>query len=187
MGENGKERKRRVLAMIMSSFGLIFVHRARDFLRSLFHIRRTPIEPTKGDHVRALSAQMTEGQGQNEWPTPPHDPEHIRWKLVLIVAIVALSFYAIGTILAWFQLLIIQAGRSPSVPDKIGENRINMLIQPVFDLETASYEQHRRERLRLSSYGWVDRENQVIYIPVERAIEELLADYEKGDGQGASP
>lgn len=189
MGEaEGAKRSRGLFGALTSVVVVLVIRRARRIVSLLFQARSRPMQRTKGDQVRALAAQMTERPGQNEWTTPPHDPEHIRWKLVAIVTAIALSFYTIGTILAWFQLMILQGRRRNPIPDQIGANRINMLIQPIFDLETASYEQHRLERLRLSSYGWSDRRNQMIHIPVERAIEELVAEHEgKGRGQEDPP
>lgn len=180
MGEEADTTQRRgARAWIAGILSVLLVRRARAVIRAGFQTRVRSIEPTKGDYARALAPQMTERPGQDEWPTPPHDPEHIRWGKVTLVTIIALSFYTIGTIIAWFQLMILQSGKHNPIPDEIGTSRINMLIQPLFDLETASYEQHRLERLRLSSYGWSDRRNQMIHIPVERAMEDLVEEHEK--------
>lgn len=172
-GDKGHRRGKR--SGIRGVFGLLFVGQIRNLMRRLFQARARPIRPTKADHVRRLAAQMTDRRLENEWITPPHDPEGIPWRKVTVVAVIALSFYTIGTIIAWLQLRYLQSGRIISIPENIGTPRINMLIQPLFDLETASYEQHRRERLRLSSYGWSDRESGMIHVPVERAMEELIA------------
>lgn len=188
MGGDEKERRGGVRGAFAGLLGLYLVRKARNVIRALFQYRSRPIPPTKADHVRALVAQMTEKPGENEWETPPHDPEGIPWRKVAVIATIALSFYTIGTIIAWLQLRGLQAGRESSIPFRIGEPRINMLIQPLFDLETASYEQHRHERLRLSSYGWSDRDAGMIHVPVERAMEELLAEEEeRSRGQGSPP
>lgn len=190
MGKAGGEgaQKRGMRSGIRGLVGLLLLGKSRDVIRRIFQARARPIRPTKAEHVRALAAQMTEGPSENAWPTPPHDPEGIPWRKVTVVAMIALSFYTIGTIIAWLQLRYLQKGRTVSIPEYIGKPRINMLIQPLFDLETASYQQHRRERLRLSSYGWSDRESGMIHVPVERAMEELIAGREgKDHDEGGNP
>lgn len=44
-------------------------------------------------------------------------------------------------------------------------------------------ELHAREEMELNSYGWVDQENGVVRIPIDRAIE-LLANESKGEPEG---
>lgn len=185
--EIGRKRRRR--GSLVGVIGILAAGKIRSIVRALFQARVRPIGPTKADHIRALAVQMTEQAGsENEWATPPHDPEGIPWRKVAVITVIALSLYTIGTILAWFQLMYLQAGRQSTIPELIGMSRINMLIQPLFDLETAAYEQHHRERLRLSSYGWADRESGMIHIPVERAMEELLAEQERKPlGEGEKP
>lgn len=158
----------------------------RRVLRRLFQTPPRPLRPTKGDKLRALVPQMTEHPGQNEWPVPEHDVENIRWKRLAVIVSVILSVYALGVVIAWLQLRFLQRGRSLEIPWRIGERRINMLIQPLFDLETGAYEQHRRERRRLSSYGWVDEERGLIHIPIERAIDQLVRE-QKPETPGGEP
>lgn len=187
-GGNRHRGRRGPKAALGALVGVSLVGGIRRALRALFQFRTRPILPTKADHLRDLSPQMTERPGEDEWPTPPHAPEGVRWGVIGALTAIALSLYALGVIIAWFQLRYLQRGAHNPIPYLIGHPRINMLMQQVFDLETAAHEQQRRERLRLSSYGWSDRESGMIHVPVERAMEELILEIgNQQPSEGKSP
>lgn len=63
-----------------------------------------------------------------------------------------------------------RAGQAPRVPVQVApEPRLQ--VDPEGDLEAYM----REQRILLESVGWVDRDNGVVRIPVERAAKRLLA------------
>lgn len=144
------------------------------------HVR--PQARTKAERALAVVPQMREGAAEPEWETPPRMPEGIEWRKVVALAVVTLGVYTIGVMFAYLEWRVAQAAQNahPSVPARIGERRINLLIQPMFEVETEAYQQRDREAARLDSYGWTDRDAGLIHIPILRAMDDLLTDEDAG-------
>lgn len=58
----------------------------------------------------------------------------------------------------------------PPVPSEV-----NAMETTVFTTEAQGLEFHRRAAQFLASYGWVDREGQLVHVPIEVAFELYLA------------
>ena len=59
---------------------------------------------------------------------------------------------------------------------EIGKAEIGIVDQTPFET-TRGAEHYRREQMqRLNSYGWVDPAKGTIHVPIERAIEQVLAE-----------
>jgi hypothetical protein len=107
------------------------------------------------------------------------EPEAVATNRAVRVAILFLLVFAVATL---WSVAIMNKGRDldaqeviPS-PREVGKPEIGMVNQRLFELQLDG-KQQRDEQLRwLNSYGWVDRDKQVIHIPIERAMELMSAE-----------
>lgn len=106
-------------------------------------------------------------------PAPQHD--RLPGKLILGVGISWLVLVVLVVLgVRWWE------GRSePSEkaarPERMGEAEISDVNQRPFTLEDEAPSLRARQGARLESYGWVDRNAGVIHVPIERAMEQVLA------------
>ncbi len=118
---------------------------------------------------------------ENLPPPEAQAEEAIHWSKVLGVGIGALIAF---TIAVWITARFMQTrermlqpnGPDP-VPRQIGEGEIGIVDQVPFDVSRAAA-QYRRERLeRLGSWGWVDRKRGIVHMPIEKAMDAVVAEH----------
>jgi hypothetical protein len=118
---------------------------------------------------------------ENLPPPEAQAEEAIHWGKVLGVGIGALIAF---TIAVWITARFMQTrermlqpnGPDP-VPRQIGQGEIGIVDQVPFDVARAAA-QYRRERLeRLGSWGWVDRKRGIVHMPVEKAMDAVVAEH----------
>lgn len=112
-------------------------------------------------------------------PPEAQADEHVASYKIVAVGVIALIVFGGAT---WWSSRILDrtartltpAGPLP-VGKEIGKPEIGIVDQTPFET-TRGAEQYRHEQLtRLNSYGWVDPEKGIIHVPIEKAIEQLLA------------
>ena len=92
------------------------------------------------------------------------------------------TWFAIGLVLAAVGIFLAVVGLyklfeaqhpSPDAPSRIAWNPRLLAPEPRLQIyPTADWEKYQgEEKKKLNSYGWVDRRNGVIRIPIERAME----------------
>jgi hypothetical protein len=112
----------------------------------------------------------------SEGYTPP-PAQHDRLPSLRILAvgggwmvIIALSVLGVR----WWQGMSMPAVRA-GAPAQMGASEIAIVNQRPFALENEAPLLRAEQGARLESYGWVDRRAGVIHMPVERAMEQVLA------------
>jgi len=60
-----------------------------------------------------------------------------------------------------------------TVPAEIGKSQIGIVNQRLFELQLEAEQKKNQQLKRLNSYGWTDREKQIIHIPIDQAMEKL--------------
>ena len=126
---------------------------------------------------------MTEPMS-NPGAVPPPLPEEtpLPFGTIALVSLATLAFFAVCV---YFADLIRQhhneetAGNVAPLPAKAGQAEIGIVDQPMFELERRAEDERQARLQRLSSYGWVDRERALIHIPIERAMEQVLAEQQR--------
>jgi hypothetical protein len=104
------------------------------------------------------------------------EPEQVETKVVVLVAAAALALFTAATVVTWLVLQGWRREPAAPVPPEVGRLELGMVNQAPFALDTRAERLRREERERLSSYGWVDPEQRLIHLPVERAMERLLSE-----------
>jgi hypothetical protein len=117
--------------------------------------------------------------------TPAHEPEHVHaehsvrseedriatGKLVF-VGVAALVVFFIASAIAVGFYRVKQGERGPlPVPPEIGQSKIGIVEQTMFDLQVRGARDRAARLERLSSYGWVDRGAGIVHLPIDRAME----------------
>jgi hypothetical protein len=70
-----------------------------------------------------------------------------------------------------------QAGLNPAfpvIPAEAGQRKIGIVEQQLFENANRAEAVRRKQLERLGSYGWVDRDQGIVHIPVEEAMERTL-------------
>jgi hypothetical protein len=113
-------------------------------------------------------------------PTKPQDPDRLPTKKLVAVALVALLIFAVSVlwaddILGIETRKLLPSGPAPA-PSEVGKSQVGMVNQLLFELQTEA-ENKREEQLNwLENYGWVDRDKQIIHVPISSAMEQMAAE-----------
>lgn len=120
----------------------------------------------------------------NESSLHPHVEEHprqeaekVNTRRAVLIAVVALAIFALAVYEAdriLHQETKALAGSAP-IPSEVGQPEIGMVNQRLFELQREAEELRAEQVQRLNSYGWVDRNNEIIHIPIEQAMEALVS------------
>lgn len=101
------------------------------------------------------------------------DDDRPNIRFVLGVAIVTMVVFSVG--IAWSVLLVYSQApesfrwKSP-VPRPIGDDTIGIVEQPMFEGDHTLRNMLDAQRQRLHGYGWSNREERRIHIPIEEAM-----------------
>lgn len=82
--------------------------------------------------------------------------------VVFFIAAVASSTY--------FNVKVAQSPKLP-IPQEIGQSKIGMVEQQLFEVAFRGESDRKARLAKLGAYGWVDRENGVAHMPIERAMD----------------
>jgi len=118
-------------------------------------------------------------------PPEAQADERIASGKVLFIGIFALLVFGGATCWAgriWRDTRVRLEPNGPIAPGaEIGKAEIGIVDQAPFETLRAAERTRKDETERLSTYGWVDRDKGVIHVPIDKAIEQLVA--EKGKKQ----
>lgn len=112
-------------------------------------------------------------------PTPPqHDrlPSRLilgvggSWLVLVVLSVLAVRWWEGKS----------QPRERAGTPSRMGEAEIGIVNQRPFALEDEAPSLRAAQGARLESYGWVDRHAGVIHVPIERAMEQVLAEEGRG-------
>ena len=115
---------------------------------------------------------------QGEQPVV-QEPEGMATKGPVLVAVVCLVIFTLATL--WAVAIMRGeerplAARADLTTMEIGKPEIGIVNQRLFLLQLDAKEKREEQLRRLNSYGWVDRDKQVIHLPIDRAMQLLSAE-----------
>ena len=107
------------------------------------------------------------------------DQDKIDFKKVIAVGVVSLIIFAIAS---WWAASILHGERSAlgpraewKAPTEIGNAEIGIVDQVPFEGDQRLQKWKAERAEWLNGYGWVDRARGVAHIPIDRAMDELVA------------
>jgi hypothetical protein len=120
---------------------------------------------------------------------PPPDAqaeEGIASGKVIAVGVASLIVFAAATFWS-FKLMdremrVLQPTGPAAPGTEIGKPEIGIVDQVPFEMTRSAVKTREQARAWLSSYGWIDRDKGVIHVPIDRAIDDFLAQ-EKGSSR----
>lgn len=114
------------------------------------------------------------------------EEDHVPVLRLILVGVAALFIFFVGSFLAvsyerWRE---VKAG-PPVIPPEIGQNKIGLVEQQVFDLAVRGQRQRAQQLEQLRSMGWVNRDAGIAHIPIEDAMRLVASGVRVGPTQGA--
>lgn len=91
---------------------------------------------------------------------------------VVAVGVGALVVFFFASLAAVSYLRLRQSEQPPpTIPAELGQSKIGMVEQQIFDVAVRGTRDRARRLEKLGSYGWVDRDGGVVHIPIDRAMD----------------
>jgi hypothetical protein len=111
-------------------------------------------------------------------PPPAQAEEGIRWFAVIGVGVGSMLAFVIATFITYRYMNLREKALQPEGPDPVplslGQPEIGIVDQVPFDV-SRSFQTYRREsEERLSSWGWMDRKQGTIHMPIDRSIDLMV-------------
>ena len=111
---------------------------------------------------------------------PALEGDGIDIKKILLVGGGSLAIFALSAVVAYIILrhdtaAFDERGRPP-VPAYIGKDEIGIVDQPEFEGDHRLEEWKAVKQQRLNHYGWVDRKKNLIHIPIDKAIDQVVSE-----------
>jgi hypothetical protein len=113
-------------------------------------------------------------------PPPAQADEHVAGFKLVAVGVAALVVFGAATV--WSARILRSTARTlqptgPIAPGKdVGRPEIGIVDQTPFETTRGADRYRRTDLEKLNSYGWVDRDKGIIHLPIDRAIDRLLAE-----------
>ena len=123
------------------------------------------------------------------------EPEVIGFGKVITVGVLSVLLFVIGSIWALKIRTVTEAAMNPvvadasgklvggsrhtAVPAGFGAEEQGIVDQVPFELNTWVAADHARATAKLKGYGWVDKQAGVIHLPIERAMDLVVAESAK--------
>ena len=115
----------------------------------------------------------------------------IRLGTIMAVGLFSLALFAGGV--AWSYSLMtsrqeaIRRGGVAGTPSKLGQPEIGIVDQVLFETDHRLDDWKAENSRRLSSYGWSDRSKGLAHMPIEAAMQQVIASPPDIAGQGVPP
>jgi len=91
---------------------------------------------------------------------------------IVAVGIGALVLFFLASWVTIGYLRVKEGYRPPlPVPAELGESKLALVEQQLFELSTRGARERDAQRERLGTYGWVDRKAGIVRLPIDRAME----------------
>ena len=110
---------------------------------------------------------------------------------IIIVGALSLSLFVGGIFWAYYLMTSkqeeINAAGAASIPTKLGQDEIGIVDQVLFETDHRLDIWKAENVRKLTSYGWVDRAKGIARIPIEVAMQQVIASPPDIPGQGVPP
>lgn len=111
-----------------------------------------------------MSAPHTQNQAE----------DRINYKAIGMVAGISLTLFALGIV--WAYTIYDRTRGEPLdiIPERIGTAEIGIVDQLQFNQDMRAEDLRKQKLEKLSSYGWVDPQQNLVHVPVEVAMKRYI-------------
>jgi hypothetical protein len=106
---------------------------------------------------------------------PPAEEDRLPSGKIYLVGVVALIVFFLGSLAAGLAMRAVRQQVNPAgpaaLPAAAGSAKIGMVEQRLFDHANMGPVWREAARRRLQTFGWVDKEQGIVHIPIDRAMD----------------
>ena len=106
---------------------------------------------------------------------PPAEEDRLPSGKIYLVGVVALIVFFLGSLAAGLAMRAVRQQVNPAgpaaLPAAAGRAKIGMVEQRLFEHSNMGPVWREAARRRLQAYGWVDKEQGIVHIPIDRAMD----------------
>jgi hypothetical protein len=110
---------------------------------------------------------------------------------IVVVGVASLAIFAAGIVWAYVLMVRQEAeirGAGPArVPDKVGSAEIGIVDQTPFEKDKRLTRWRAEKKRALGSWGWVNRQEGIAHIPIDKAMEWVVREPPDIPGEGVPP
>jgi hypothetical protein len=130
----------------------------------------TPHAPARG-RLPEPDAHAPGGEG-GHGDHSRSEEDRIHTAKIVWVGVGALVVFFIAAVASttYFNLKVAERPKLP-IPPEIGQSKIGMVEQQLFEVSFRGENDRNARRAKLGAYGWIDREQGIAHMPIERAME----------------
>ena len=121
---------------------------------------------------------MTPHTDRAHQPPEPHEhgarseEDRISSGKIVAVGVASLVVFFVASWIASSYFLTRRGEHGPiPIPPEIGQSKIGIVEQSMFDLQVRGQRDRAARLERLGSFGWVDRDAGIVHLPIDRAME----------------
>jgi hypothetical protein len=107
------------------------------------------------------------------------EPENFKGPRLVVIGVITLLIFAIAVLWStkiWRERVRDNQPTRPEMPRELGSPEIGMVDQMPFEQNIAAARLREHKLRRLTTYGWVDKQKGTVHIPIEKAMEQLIAE-----------
>jgi len=105
--------------------------------------------------------------------------EDINIGKIVFIGIASLAVFAVGIVWAYYLMVSrredVRRLGPAQVPTEIGKAEIGIVDQVLFSVDVRLDKWQESNRKKLAGYGWVDRSKGIARIPIETAMQQVVA------------
>ncbi|MEO8211954.1 MAG: hypothetical protein ABI560_02125 [Myxococcales bacterium] len=120
-----------------------------------------------------------------------HTGKDMHLGTMIVVGAISLVLFAGGIVWAYSLMTSrqeeIRSGGLAATPSKLGQSEIGIVDQVLFETDHRLDDWKAENARRLSSYGWSDRSKGLAHMPIEAAMQQVIASPPDIAGQGVPP
>jgi hypothetical protein len=121
----------------------------------------------------------------------PHvrsEEDRISTARIVAVGVASLVVFLLAGVATWKYWEATHAHRGlASMPPEVGSSKIGMVEQQLFEKSRRGALDRAARQERLRSYGWVDRRQGVVHLPIDRAMELVVEGARPAPGAAPEP
>jgi hypothetical protein len=127
-----------------------------------------------------MTANVESSHRHHDQHPPEPEEDKLPYGKLAWVSVLALASFVIGGLWSTWILYrpnhtLIPEGLEPRAA-QVGSAEIGIVDQKMFEQEHRAQVLRQEQRSRLNGYGWVDRQQKIIHMPFERAMQDLAAE-----------